>query len=101
MKASALPYLLCRRYAADAIEQARGTNQYHGFRYRYDGLNLKFGAYIIYAGIPGEDLKHIEYLHRAMRESCSVSEQTKDIADQIHRIGEIQEAIRQKLNPLP
>ena len=44
---------------ADLIERAWGTNHYKGFRYQHDNLNLKFGAYIIFKGVPGQDLKTI------------------------------------------
>jgi integrase/recombinase XerD len=82
---------------ADAIERARGTNHYKDFRYHFEGLNLKFGAYVIYAGVPGQDLKPYEDIHRDMRENCFSRKQPQDIADQIRNIGEIQVAIRQQL----
>ena len=82
---------------ADAIEQGRGTNHYRDFSYHVDGFSLKFGAYIIYAGAHGQDLKPFEDIHRRMRENCSRWKQPEDIANQIRRIGEIQTAIRQRL----
>jgi hypothetical protein len=83
---------------ADAIERTRGTNHYKNFRYDIEGLNLKFGAYIICAGFPVQQLKQYEDIHREMRDNYFSRKQSQDLADQIRHIGEIQEAIRQQLD---
>ena len=87
------PTLVC----ADAVEQTKGSAHFKDFPYRYEGSNLKFGAFAIYIGTPSEDLKPFEDAHRKLRVICATWKQTKTIAKQRRDLDNIAAAISQQL----
>ena len=87
------PITIC----ADATEQARGSAHFRDFPYMHEGLNLKFGAYGIYSGIPNEDLKPYEDAHKRLRAKYSTHKQAKEIAKQREELYQIQAKIGQQL----
>jgi site-specific recombinase XerD len=82
---------------AEAIEKARGSNHYQYFLYNQEGLGLKYGAFLIYRGVEGQDLNSIQAVHRDMRNTIFLWRQAQDIAKQINQINKILETINQQL----
>ncbi len=87
------PMTIC----AEGIEQARGSNHFRDFSYRYEGLGLSFGAYLIYQGVQNQDLKPYEAAHRKLRKRCASWKQTREIAEQRNSLYETQADIRQQM----
>ena len=82
---------------ADAVQKAGGYIWVTDSWYKYEGFNLKCGAYIIYQGISGEDLKSYEDTHKKMRTQYATHEQTKEIAEQIKKLDKTAAEINQQL----
>jgi hypothetical protein len=82
---------------ADAVEQAKGSRHFADFPYLPEGLNLKFGAFIIYIGSPGEDLKPYEDKHTTLKTKYATHQVTKEIAKQRGELDSIASAIAQAL----
>lgn len=82
---------------ADAVEQAKGSRHFADFPYLLESLNLKFGAFTIYIGSPGEDLKPYEDKHRTLRTKYATHQVTKEIADQREELDSIASAVGQAL----
>ncbi len=87
------PVLVC----ADAVMQASGSTHFKEFPYKYDGLYLKFGAFIIFVGNPDEDLRPLEDAHRKLRVKCAAWAETKAIAKQRRDFDNTATAISQQL----
>lgn len=87
------PMTIC----ADGIEQAMGSNHFRDFPYRYEGLGLRFGSYLIYQGVQNQDLKPYEAAHRKLGKRCASWKQTREIAEQRNSLYETQADIRQQM----
>lgn len=81
----------------DAIEQARGVPYITDSWYKYEGLDLRCGAFLIYKGIPDEDLDVYKNAHVALRVKYAAHEQAREIAKQRGSIYQIEDKIRQQL----
>ncbi|MFC2010892.1 DUF3435 domain-containing protein [Chloroflexota bacterium] len=87
------PILIC----ASAVEQARGSAYFMGFRYSYEDSRLKYGGFQIYIGLPNEDLELVKDTHISLRETCANWKQSKDIAKQRQHLNDKAMAIVQQL----
>jgi len=81
----------------DAIEQARGVPYITDSWYKYEGLDLRCGSFLIYKGIPDEDLDVYRNAHVALRVKYAAHKQAREIAKQRGRIYQIEDKIRQQL----
>ncbi|MDO8635609.1 MAG: helix-turn-helix domain-containing protein [Dehalococcoidia bacterium] len=86
-----------RIVCADAVNKAGEYIWVTDSWYKYEGFNLKCGAYIIYQGISGEDLKSYEDTHKNMRTQYATHEQTKEIAEQRKQLDKTAAEINQQL----
>lgn len=87
------PITIC----ADAIEQARGSDHFRDFPYTYEGLNLRFGAFLVYFGVPNEDLGAIKNAHIKLRAGYAAHLQAQRIAGQRGDLYQTEAEIKQQL----
>lgn len=83
------PMTIC----ADAVEQARGSSHFGHFPYNYEGSGLRFGAFLVYQGMPNQDLNPYEVVHRQLRTKCAKWERVRDIAKQREELSQTQAQI--------
>ena len=81
----------------DAIEQARGVTYITDSWYKYEGSDLGCGAFLIYKGVPDENLDVYRNTHVALRAKYAAHEEVKEIAEQRVKLYQIQGKIRQQL----
>lgn len=81
----------------DAIEQARGVTHIIDSWYKYEGSDLRCGAFLIYKGVPDENLDVYRNNHVTLRAKYAASEEVKKIAEQRIKLYQIQGKIRQQL----
>jgi len=80
-----------------AVEQASGAPCITDSRYECEGLDLRFGGYLIYRGLPNEDLEPYRNAHKVLRQKYAVWEQTKKIATYRKFLSKVSARIRQRL----
>ena len=81
----------------DVIEQARGIIYITDSWYKYEGSDLRCGAFLIYKGVPGENLDVYRKTHVALRVKYATLDKVKEIAEQRAKLYQIQGTIRQQL----
>ena len=82
---------------AVAVGQASGAANFQNFQYKYEGSILRFGASIIYIGVPNEDLKSIEDIHKNLIIKCTTWPQTRTIVKQRRDLENIATITKQPL----
>lgn len=87
------PITIC----GDAIEQARGVTYITDSWYKYEGSDLRCGAFLIYKGTPDEDLGVYRNAHIALRAKYAEDEQAKERARQRDLLYQIRDKIGQEL----
>ena len=82
---------------ADAVAEAGGSPHFRDFPYRSENAGLRFGAFLVYHGPPGQDLAPYETIHRKLRVTCRKWKRTKEVAEQRGRLEKQAASITQQL----